>query len=328
MTLPPLRLTAGFHRDIPAPDYHADPAPEPSLSSTIAKTIIDQSALHAWYKHPRLSPPQEESDPTRPKEIGSAAHRLILGRGDKLVVIDANDYKGGAAKATRAAAYASGDSPVLRPDLDKADAMAKALFDQASEIEGCEAFGKDAAQFAESSELVAIAQDPSGIWLRIMIDRFEDRGDHAIIWDVKSGEQSASPAGLGRRISNMSMEVQAALYIHVVSLLRPDLAGRIRFRWLFVENDEPHLIMPAELDAVGMEIGRRKMKAAMMIWQQCLATGVWPGYPAGIVRAEFPMWAAGAWEQRELDDPMLAGVDYSGAPEQARRPIQTMTEMA
>lgn len=311
----------GFYPDIPADVYHADPCPVPSLSSSIAKILLEQSPLHAWHCHPRFNP-QSESESTRPKEIGTAAHKLVLGQGRDVVVIESDDYKGGAAKAKRAQAYAEGHAPILRADLIKAEGIADAVAKQLPNIEGCEGFA------SAIPELVAVSQDPLGPWLRIMIDKFEDHGDWAVIWDVKTGEQSAAPMGLGRRIANMGMEVQAALYERVVINLRPELAGRIRFRWLFIENDPPHMLIPAELDNVGMEIGRRKVAAAIHLWQQCLTSGHWPGYPAQIIQAEYPPYLATSWEYRETEDPTLAGVTYGRPGVTIYRPDMSMTEIA
>ena len=51
--------TPGIY-EIPATEYHADPCPEPSLSASVARTLIDRSPLHAWMKHPKLGGQQEE----------------------------------------------------------------------------------------------------------------------------------------------------------------------------------------------------------------------------------------------------------------------------
>ena len=37
--------------DMPAEDYHADPCLEPSLSASIAKTMIFDTPWHVWTKH-------------------------------------------------------------------------------------------------------------------------------------------------------------------------------------------------------------------------------------------------------------------------------------
>jgi len=290
---------------MPADVYHADCAPEPSLSSSIARTLLEASPQHAWIAHPRLGCQVEaERDPSRPKEIGTVAHKLILGQGSDVVLIDADDYRSAAAKAQRAQAYADGHCPILQPDADKADALADQVAEKLALIPGCEGFTKAPA------EVVAVAQDRSGAWLRIMMDRVEIHPTHAIIWDVKTGDQSAAPQLLGRRVESMQMEVQAALYVHVLSMLLPHLAGRIRFRWIFVENEFPHALSVAEADGAGMEIGARKVAAAIHVWNRCRAAGEWPGYPAQIVRFDYPEWAARRWSEREELDPQLSGVSY------------------
>lgn len=294
----------GLYR-MPAEVYHADPAPEPSLSSSIAKLLIDRSPEHAFHAHPRLSGPQEESDPTRPKEIGTAAHKLLLDQGRDLVVVEAEAWTTKDAKAARAAAYAAGDCPILRPDLDKAEGIANGAFDRLAKIPGCEGFR------AADAEIVAVARDRSGGWLRIMMDKVEIADHGAIIWDVKTGEQAAAPQGLGRRIEGMAMEVQAAFYVHVLGLLLPKLQGRILFRWAFIENDPPHAATVAEADGAGMHVGERKVALALHRWNASLRRGAWPGYPAQIIRAEYPEWAARKWAEREELDPSVADVDWS-----------------
>lgn len=286
----------GLHHDMSAKEYHADPAPEPSLSSSVARILLDQSPRHAWLAHPRLNPEQDTDEPSRAKEIGSAVHKLILGRGAEISVIDATDYKGGAARSARAEAMASGSIPVLVGDLATAEACAASFVEQMASIEGCAGFS------GSPSEVVAIAQDETGAWLRAMMDRLEEHERGAIIWDVKTTGQSAAPQAIGRKIADMGYEVQSALYERALLNIRPELAGRIVFRWAFIETEPPHLLTVAELDATGLEIGRKKVAAAIHLWNRCRTSESWPGYPARIIRAEYPVYAERSWLERELQD--------------------------
>lgn len=294
----------GLYR-MPAAVYHADPCPEPSLSSSVAKILVAQSAQHAFVAHPRLGGTVEESDPTRPKEIGTAVHKLILGHGRDLVVVEADDWKKADARAERTAAYIRGDAPILRPDLDKAEALAGRIRSQIVQIPDCGGFA-DA-----DTELVAIARDRSGSWYRIMMDAFEHRLGSAVIYDVKTSDQSAAPQDIGRRIEGMAMEVQAAFYTHVIGLLWPQLGGRITFRWIFGENDPPNAVTVAQADGPGLEIGRRKIALALHRWREGMQTGNWPGYPGAIIRADYPEWAVKRWLEREESDPTVRDVDWS-----------------
>ena len=77
-------LPPGLHFGLPDHVYHADPSPRPSLSSTLARVILDQSPLHAWTRHPRLNPFYESED-RKTFDIGRAAHRAVLGAGGDYV---------------------------------------------------------------------------------------------------------------------------------------------------------------------------------------------------------------------------------------------------
>lgn len=87
--------------------------------------------------------------------------------------------------------------------------------------------------------------------------------------------------------------------------LAPDLAGRIRFRFVFVETAEPFEARVIELTGEQLWLGERKAVTAAVLFRRGLQTGQWPGYPAEIARVESPEWVARQWEARELTDPIL-----------------------
>lgn len=296
-------IVPGFYYDMTADQYHADPCPEPSLSSGIIRKIIEKSMRHAWRAHPRLGQPAEEPEqPTRQQQIGTAAHKLILGRGREICRIEADDYRKAEAKAAREHAIQGGLAPILASDHDIAKEIASSFFEQIGQIDDCEGFA------AAPAEVVAIAQDANGIWLRAMLDKFEDRGSNAIIWDVKTTGIAAAPQGIGRVIASNGYEIQAGHYERVVGTLASHLIGRITFRWAFIETEPPHLVTVAEIDAAGLEIGRRKASAACTLFKRSLETNIWPGYASRIVKAEYPPYAESAWLAREEND-MRAAYD-------------------
>lgn len=294
----------GFYR-MSAALYHADPCPEPSLSSSVAKLLVNASPAHAHAAHPRLGKTDNDDEaPTGPKEIGTVAHKLILGHGAEVVVIDADAYRSSAAKAQRAEAYAAGHAPILKHNMAKAERVADAITQRLAQIPECGGFD------GAPAEVVAIARDRSGAWFRIMMDRIEDHGTHATIWDVKTGETSAAPHGLGRRIEAMGMEVQAAFYVRVLETLLPHLSGRITFRWVFGENEPPHGVTVAQADDVALGIGGRKVALALDRWNKAMRTDRWPAYPAQIITPEYPGWAESRWIEREERDPSLVDVNW------------------
>jgi ornithine carbamoyltransferase len=132
----------GIHRDFDGTAYFADPCPEPSLSQSIAKILIEQSPLHAKMAHPRLAPPPEGDEETekynKAQAIGNAAHSLMIGRGKKLAVIEADSFRTKIATADRDAAIERGLEPILAKHYQIASQMVEAATDQLKQIHGCE----------------------------------------------------------------------------------------------------------------------------------------------------------------------------------------------
>jgi hypothetical protein len=82
-------MKPGIYTDMTAADYHADPCPNPSLTQSVAKVLLQRSPLHAWHAHPRLNPDYQHDDATK-FDIGNIAHKMLLGRGKEIVVLEAS----------------------------------------------------------------------------------------------------------------------------------------------------------------------------------------------------------------------------------------------
>ena len=61
--------------ELSAEEYHADPCPTPSLSSSIARTLLASSPHHAWWEHPRFNPGRVREEDEK-FDLGTAAHAL------------------------------------------------------------------------------------------------------------------------------------------------------------------------------------------------------------------------------------------------------------
>ena len=66
-----MTITAPGIYEMPADIYHADPCPEPSLSSTGARTLANGTPATYW--HERQNPKQK-----RVFDIGTAGHLMVL----------------------------------------------------------------------------------------------------------------------------------------------------------------------------------------------------------------------------------------------------------
>lgn len=266
---------------LPAAEYHADPAPEPSLSATLAKLLIKRSARHAWHASPRLNP-AHTSIHKKTFDMGRAAHRAILGCGDDYVQIPDNILaKNGAASTAEAKAFI-----VDARDRD----LTPLKGDEIAQIEAMKAIAAD--RLLEHgitidparSELCAIAQ-VDGVWCRSMFDNVESdpRGP---IYDFKTCED-ASPDACMRAILNYGYDIQAEHYRAVWKAA----TGETRpFVFIFQEKPEPHEVTLIRLSGSFEAMAKRRAARARKIWADCTAANNWPGYPIGMHEVDAPAW--------------------------------------
>jgi hypothetical protein len=288
-TIQHLNLAPGMHFDIPEEKYHADLLmAKPTLSRSEAVKLLEESPLHLWCAHPRLG--AKNFRPVSNKmDFGAAGHAMILGTGSEVVVVDAEDWKTKAAREQRDAIRESGNTPLLKDDHERAVRVRDAFFIRLGE------FGLREKFEAGRSEVTLLTDEGSGAFCRVRLDRLtimETEGK-AIIFDPKLCE-SANPSHLPRQVINMGYVVQEAYYTQALQHVRPDLAGRIRFVYLFQETEFPFAMTPVELNGEFKCIGVSKICRAVDAWKKCLADGRWPGYTKEIITLEPPAWALNA----------------------------------
>lgn len=267
---------------IPLEEYLRDPAPVPSLSASLAHTLLERSPRHAWMQHPRLNPAYEREDSSR-LELGTIAHALLLEDDDsRVVVIDAADWRTKAVKEQRDEARAAGQLPILAGDYETVQAMvttARQAIDASDEL--CEAWA------GGTSEQTLLWQEGE-TWCRSRPDRHSS--DWRVLFDYKTAAGSASPLVWGRtHILAHGYDLQAALALRGVRRLRQP--HDCTFLFVVQELDPPHAVSFPSLDPAYLDIAEQKLAAALALWRQCLRTNDWPGYPARVAYLEPPAWA-------------------------------------
>src|SRR5712675_710479 len=105
-------MKPGIYYDISDEIYQTDCCDAPSLSSSIAKILVNDTPLHAWMAHPKLNPAFEREE----KEIfdlGTVAHALLL-QGEHIAeIIGAPDWRTKDAQMLRDDARSRGKIPIL-----------------------------------------------------------------------------------------------------------------------------------------------------------------------------------------------------------------------
>lgn len=269
--------------------YHADPAPEPSLSATLSKLILDRSPLHAWTASPRLNPKWEPEN-SDVFDVGRAAHRAVLGRGgDYVAYPEAILAKNGAASTTAAKEWAEyqreqGRTPLKREQVEAVEAMAAATN---AHLAAC-GIKLD----PDRSELSAIAKIDD-VWCRARVDNAPDRpvilpgiGPRKALIDFKSCED-ARPEKCRKAVESYGYDTQKQ---HYIETWRAATGEDRAFLFVFTEKQPPHgtcvlwLLDEPGHSADWLEDAQDKVRAARATWRDCLTKNEWPGYPHLIVQ--------------------------------------------
>lgn len=292
------RLGAGVYH-LPADVYHGDPAPEPSLSSSIAKVLISETPLHAWTASPRLNP-QFEPEVKKAFDIGTAAHRLVLGVGDDFEAIpDGMLSSNGAASTKEAKEFitdcrARGVTPLKEAEVEVihhiASKVGAALREMNMPID------------PDHSEVAMLAQF-DGVWNRCMFDNLPPGKTYAL--DLKTTAGSVHPDALAKTVADRGYDVSAAHYLRILK----ELTGEERtMRFVFVEKAPPFEVSVVELWSDGtmrpasdykpdetltedwFADAEQKLGRARRQWRACLDSGEWPGYPRRVAQIAAPIW--------------------------------------
>ncbi len=293
-TLPPATVVDGPGvYSIPEADYHA----RPELSSTGIRKLLPPSCP-ALFKHWR----DNGDPPKRAWEVGSAAHKLVLGVGPKLVRIDAEEWRSNAVKAEVAAVRDAGSVPLRPSDWDVVHAMADALrahpfagklFEPGTgRAEQTLIWQESATYMPEGREVVGRAVP---VRCRALVDWLPNpRAGRMVVPDFKSAA-SAAPAKIERTMADFGYHVQLCLYLRGLRAL--GLAGDDAQGLLVVqEKTAPYLVTVVQPDRDAMRLAEMRIREALDIYAEATATGRWKGYSDDVVLASLP-----PWELKELE---------------------------
>lgn len=268
----------GVYDDIPADVYHADPVPGGSLSSSGAKKLLPPSCPARFrYEQDHPAPPNEAM------EIGTAAHKLVLGIGPELVKVDAKDWRTKAAREAAAEARERGAVPLLAADYDHVHGMATALYrDDLARI----LIDPDHGRPEQAVFWVDLETD---VWRRALIDWLPTEAHGApVVVDYKT-TTSADLDAISKSVHRYGYHQQAPWYLDAVeSIGYPD---DTTFKFIFQERTPPYVVTVVELDEVALRIGDARNRRAIEIYRDCAEAGIWPGHATDIETISLPAWA-------------------------------------
>lgn len=259
--------------DMPADAYHA----RPELSSSGMRMLLPPNCP-AKYRWEQLQGPEPKDE----WDFGHVAHKLVLGEGEQVEVLDFDSYRTGDARAAKLAAYAEGKIPILEKEFLKAKAMAlevrkhpdaRALFAYGRPEQSL--FWRDAATGTEMKARVD--------WLR------EPReGRRLKIVDYKTAK-AVDPESIRRAIAEHAYHQQGATYREAAMAL--GLGGEdTQVLLVFQEKTAPFLVHVVQLHPFDLRLGAARNRRAIELYRECTASDEWPGYPE-VSHIELPAWA-------------------------------------
>ena len=271
-------LTAPEMRDgVPAEVYHADRS---SISSSGLRALLGPSCP-AQFKYDRDQPPA----PKKTFDLGHAAHKLVLGEGPDLEVVEGARWDTKAAKAQVAEIREHGGVPLKQAEFDQVEGMAAAL--RAHPLAG--PLLAPGTGLAEQS---LYWTDPgTGVRCRVRPDWLKQLPGLTLCVDYKSCAD-ASPQAVSRAIRDRSYHQQDAFYIDgITAVLAPE---QVRFIFVFQSKTAPYLITVRELHQQDRDIGRARNEKALRIYAECESTGIWPDWTGPIT--EIPQIGMPSWD--------------------------------
>ena len=274
----------GIHDGIPMADYLT----MPGLSASRCHTILTQSPFHAYH--------DEGGEPSEASEIGTAIHDVLLEGVDRIVEIDALDWRTKDAKTLRDEARTQGKIPILKHKAIQVWHAVNAAkeYIAKSEIAGVFDDGKPEQTIIwKEGEMLCKARPD---WLTT---------DRSILLHVKTTQGSAQPdSWIRNMLTGMGYDVAVAFYERGLFENTPmeQMRRDSKSVFLVIEQNPPYGCSLIGLDPAMQDLAARKVERAIATWQRCKATGIYPAYPSRICYAAPKPWELAAEEEVNLSD--------------------------
>ena len=211
--------------------------------------------------------------------FGSIVHALALDKGDKFQISPYSDYKTKDAREWRDEVIEQGDIPIKPADYAEAADMAKVIKRKIH-------VALDGAKY--QTEVPFFWQEGE-TWCSGMADVWCE--ERSMVIDPKVTSRIHGEIARAH-IYNQGWHLQSAWYRRGLEAIMPERAGRLVFANLLISPDEPYTSRLISVSEAWRHIGERECLRALRLFDQCMATDTWPGYPQEVEVLDAPVWAA------------------------------------
>lgn len=251
--------------------------PTRPLSYSGIKILLEKTPLDF------VSPPKQK---TKALTMGQIVHKIALGKGEQFEVSPYDDYRTKDAKAWRDDCLGNGIIPIKQDEYDEAKSCADVVIERIKTALDGAAYQTEVPMFWKEGDT----------WFSAMMDVWcEELG---IVIDPKT---TSAIHQFEREISKWGYHIQSALYRRGLDALRPSNAGRHQFKLLPVSTSAPYLTRLISISEGWRTGAEMDIEYAKGIFEDCMATGVWPGYANEEIMDE-PSWQMKLRIDREMEE--------------------------
>ncbi|AYD84628.1 RecE-like exonuclease [Mycobacterium phage Paito] len=262
--------------------YHGDMM---SLSSSGARDLLNITPEE--FDFARRVP----RDPNKNYDFGHAAHKMVLGKGAKLKMLDPkvhglkadgkpaqNPTSTAMWRKSAADARKQGLIPVAKSDMEKAQTMAGRVFQHRV---AARLLSKGRAEHS-----IYWHDDATRVRLRCRPDFITEGLGRTICVDYKTAT-SANPRQFMRAVAEYGYHQQQAFYEDGLAEIGLTDVG---FLFIVQSKTAPFTVSVCEIDPEIVELGRRQNRVAIELFARCMKQDRWPGYD-GIQTVGMAGWA-------------------------------------
>lgn len=270
--------------------YHSDLE---SLSSSGARDLMkDTPAQFHFNRH-------EPRDPKPQYDFGHAAHKMVLGAGGKIAVLDPAIHgltkdgersKVPAAtamwKAADAAARAQGKIVVTREQMDVAQRMAGKVFQHP--------LAKKLLTGGQAEHSIYWHDDTTGVRLRMRFDYLVQLPNGRWICIDYKTALSADPEYFAKAVFEYGYHCQEAWYRDGLAEIGITDVG---FVFIVQQKKPPHQVSVCGIIPEHVDLGRQVNRKAIDLFAECSKADLWPSYEPTVHQIAMPGWAVKQTEQ-------------------------------
>jgi len=261
-------MKPGIYDDLPADQYHADPA---YSFSAIKQAMRSPAHLKAW-----LTAPPEQTPAMR---LGTLTHLAVLqpdlfASTTAVAPIVDRRTKEGKSIWEQFQAQNTGKEIITNDEREQLTAMRDSvrIHPAASAL-----LGEGTAEVSVFNQCAE-----TGLPLKARMDWVRE---NAIV-DLKTTED-ASPAGFAKSVSNYRYDLQAA---HYRRMLKLQGRGDLPFYLIAVEKEAPFAVAVYRLDEGDLTLADMQMQQQLRAIASCCEFNSWPAYSREVETLTLPKW--------------------------------------